>query len=211
MQFSLDEVDPSWHAILKVHIGLIEGILSSIEIAETTPSRVDIFRAFQYPLDRVKVVIFGQDPYPGMGIADGFAFSSRDSKVPASLRNIFRELESDTGCRAPDSPDLTRWMENGVLLLNRTLTTTIGESNSHAKKGWNVITTAIAESLGERDIPAILWGANARELAQHFRYKVESVHPSPLSARNGFFGSSPFTTVNSILRSLNREPVDWSL
>lgn len=211
MRFTLDEVEPSWRSIFEGHVGSIEGILNSIDISDTTPPRVDIFRAFQYPLSDVKVVIFGQDPYPGRGIADGLAFSSRDSNIPASLRNIFKELESDMACKAPQIPDLTRWMENGVLLLNRTLTTTIGKSNSHSKKGWGVITTAIAESLGERDIPALLWGAHARELAHFFHYKVESVHPSPLSARNGFFGSRPFSKVNAILTSLDREPVDWSL
>jgi uracil-DNA glycosylase len=211
MKFSLAEIDSSWHSIFREHISSIDLILDSIDLVNTAPSRSEIFRAFHYPLSDVKVVIFGQDPYPGKGVADGLAFSSHGKKIPASLRNIFKELSSDIGIHVPETPDLTRWMENGILLLNRTLTTTTGESNAHSKKGWKLVTNSLAEALGERDIPAILWGANARELAKYFRYKVESVHPSPLSAHNGFFGSGPFSNINAILNELGREPIDWTL
>ena len=179
--------------------------------ADHAPARADIFRAFTLPLHEVKAVIFGQDPYPGEGVADGLAFSTRGEKIPASLRNIFKEYADDLGLPVPKNGDLTVWHHNGVLLLNRTLTTVTGERNAHYGAGWSAFTSDVAKVLGQLDTVAILWGANARELAPYFKWKIESVHPSPLSARNGFFGSKPFSSANTILRELGRTPIDWSL
>lgn len=175
------------------------------------PARADIFRAFTLPLNEVKVVIFGQDPYPGEGVADGLAFSTRGAKIPASLRNIFKEYSDDLGLPAPKSGDLTTWHTNGVLLLNRTLTTETGKRNAHYRAGWSALTSDVARALGQLDTIAILWGAKARELAPYFHWKIESVHPSPLSARIGFFGSKPFSSANAILKDLGRTPIDWEL
>ena len=143
----------------------------------------------------------------------GLAFSVAPSvqKIPASLKNIFTELMSDVGVPLPKNGDLSPWSGNGVLLLNRILTTKIGESGSHADIGWRKITDHIASELGKRDLVAILWGKQAQELAPFFRLKVEGVHPSPLSAYKGFFGSRPFSRVNEILIAEGKTPIDWSL
>jgi uracil-DNA glycosylase len=127
------------------------------------------------------------------------------------LRNIFKEYAEDLGLPAPKSGDLTTWHHNGVLLLNRTLTTVTGERNAHYGAGWSTFTRDVAKVLGQLDTVAILWGANARELAPYFKWKIESVHPSPLSARNGFFGSRPFSSANAMLEELGRHPIDWAL
>jgi uracil-DNA glycosylase len=210
MNFSFSEVDSSWHEIFTPHIPSLNELLASLPVNHA-PSRNEIFRAFTLPLHEVKAVIIGQDPYPGEGVADGLAFSTRGAKTPASLRNIFKEYSDDLGLPVPKSGDLTSWHHNGVLLLNRTLTTEIGERNAHYGSGWRALTSDVAKALGQLDTVAILWGANARELAPYFTWKIESVHPSPLSARNGFFGSKPFSTVNAIVTDLGRTPIDWSL
>jgi uracil-DNA glycosylase len=210
MNFSLSEVDSSWHEIFTPHIPSISDLLASLPV-DHAPARADIFRAFTLPLHEVKVVIFGQDPYPAHGVADGLAFSTRSAKIPASLRNIFKEYSDDLGLTVPKSGDLTTWHLNGVLLLNRTLTTVTGERNAHYGAGWSALTSDVARALAQLDAVAILWGANARELAPFFNWKIESVHPSPLSARNGFFGSQPFSSANAKLAELGRKPVDWKL
>lgn len=210
MKFSLSEVDSSWHGVITPHIPLLNELLTSLP-DNHAPSRTDIFRAFTLPFHEVKAVIFGQDPYPGVGVADGLAFSTRGAKIPASLRNIFKEYVDDLGLPVPNSGDLTTWHHNGVLLLNRTLTTVTGERNAHYGAGWSAFTGDVAKALGHLDLVAILWGANARELAPYFKQKVESVHPSPLAARNGFFGSRPFSSANAMLEELGRPPIDWAL
>lgn len=210
--FSLDEVHPSWRPFFHLHQSAIQSILSSLSGEEITPVRAKIFRAFATPLEDNRVVIFGQDPYPGDGVADGLAFSTPDgNKIPPSLRNIFKELSSDLGVEAPRSPDLSRWSNQGILLLNRTLTTTPGKRNAHLDAGWRSLTYAIAETLAQREIVAILWGNFAQELAPLFTYRIESPHPSPLSAHRGFFGSRPFSTANQMLLEIGLPPVDWSL
>lgn len=211
MNFSLQEVDPSWHTFFTPYISTINEILSCLD-GEVTPPRNQIFRAFKLPLASIKVVVIGQDPYPGSGIADGLAFSSLEvAKIPASLRNIFKEYASDLGISQPTSADLTRWNDQGVMLLNRTLTTVVGERNAHLSRGWTEITYAAAKLLGEQGVIAILWGNNARELAPLFNIRIESVHPSPLSARKGFFGSKPFSRVNQVLIDQGKSPIDWKL
>lgn len=211
MEFSLTEVDPSWRPFFTEHTLKIEAILRDLDFNEIAPPRADIFRAFTYPLDNIRVLIIGQDPYPGQGVADGLAFSSKALPIPASLRNIFIEYQSDLGLHPPANADLSSWAKNGVLLLNRALTTTIGLRNAHISKGWSELTYALSQYLAAREIVAILWGNNARELAPLFTHRIESAHPSPLSARRGFFGSRPFSRANEMLLEMGKEPIDWKI
>jgi uracil-DNA glycosylase len=206
-------VHSSWEPIFEPIEGLIIEILSRIKDEKIAPTRELIFKAFSMDLATVRCVIVGQDPYPTPGNATGLAFSVPESvqKIPQSLKNIFTELESDLGISPPPRGDLSRWASSGVLLLNRILTTRIGESESHKNIGWQQVTNHIVIELGKRDVVALLWGKQAQDLQKYFRYSVESAHPSPLSAYRGFFGSRPFSAVNAHLRSLGREPIDWRL
>lgn len=170
------------------------------------------------PLDSVRVVILGQDPYHGPGQANGLAFSVNPGiTVPPSLRNIHRELHDDTGLPVPGHGDLTPWARRGVLLLNTTLTVQEGRAASHHGRGWEILTDAVIALLDRRDEPTVfvLWGAHARSkkaLVTNTAHSViESAHPSPLSARNGFFGSRPFSRANAFLAAAGRAGVDWSL
>ena len=165
-----------------------------------------------------KVVILGQDPYHGDGQAHGLSFSVRDGvRMPPSLRNIMNELHDDTGVDIPPSGNLTEWARRGVLLLNTTLTVREGAAGSHQGKGWERFTDAIISSVNvknERTV-FVLWGNHARRkrplITNPAHFVVESAHPSPLSARNGFFGSRPFSRANAALIDAGIEPVDWSL
>ncbi len=206
-------VHVSWQRLLEPLAPEIDRILGRIEDEITAPARDSIFRALELDLEKVKVVIFGQDPYPTPGNAMGMAFSIPPEivRVPASLRNLFQELESDLGVRKPVSGDLSAWESSGVLLLNRVLTTRIGESAAHADLGWQRITDFIAKELGSRGVVAILWGKSAQELSQYFEYQISSAHPSPLSAYRGFFGSKPFSRTNELLIAQGKEPIDWNL
>ncbi|MBY8336990.1 uracil-DNA glycosylase [Alteriqipengyuania sp. NZ-12B] len=174
------------------------------------------------PLDQVKVVILGQDPYHGPGQAMGLSFSVPDGVPhPPSLRNIFRELADDCGIPAPASGDLTAWARRGVLLLNNTLTVEAGNAGSHAGRGWDAITDACVAAVAAREQPAvfILWGSHAQkkasriaELNEPTRHCViRSPHPSPLSAHRGFFGSKPFSRANAFLEQVGLGPVDWQI
>lgn len=182
------------------------------------PDMYDIFNAFKYtPYDKVKAVILGQDPYHGEGEAHGLAFSVKEGvKQPPSLVNIFKELYSDLGIKRPISGSLVKWAENGVLLLNTVLTVHKDMANSHKGKGWELFTDKAIESLNLSSEPIvfILWGANARSkknlITNPIHKVIESVHPSPLSASGGFFGSKPFSKANDYLSKFNRE-IDWSL
>ncbi len=212
MQLPIERVDPSWSPLFVEQQSALIEIFQSLASETHTPTRERIFRAFEYPLEDVRVVIFGQDPYPAPGVADGLAFSSLpDKRIPASLRNIFKELRDDIGIASPETPDLTAWSRSGVMLLNRTLTTVEGERNAHLMNGWRSFTDAAANLLAEQNVVAILWGSNARELAPLFKNRIESVHPSPLSAHRGFFGSRPFSTANRLLQESGREPINWSI
>ena len=206
-------VHVSWQRLLGPLAPEIDRILAQLENEITAPSRESIFRALELDLEKVRVVIFGQDPYPTPGNAMGLAFSipPEISQIPASLRNIFQELESDLGVEKPVSGDLSSWESSGVLLLNRVLTTRICESAAHANLGWQRITDFIAKELGSRGVVAVLWGKSAQELSQYFQYQISSAHPSPLSAYRGFFGSKPFSRTNELLAAQGREPIDWSL
>jgi uracil-DNA glycosylase len=206
-------VHASWQRLLEPVAPEIENILAKIAHEDIAPPREKIFRAFDIDLEEVQVVIFGQDPYPTKGNAMGLAFSvpTNVTQIPASLRNIFQELESDLGFGRPLSGDLTSWERSGVLLLNRVLTTRVGETAAHSDLGWQNITNHIACELGARGVIAILWGKSAQELSGYFSNYISSAHPSPLSAYRGFFGSKPFSRVNELLITQGRSPVNWSL
>lgn len=181
------------------------------------PEMDNIWNAFKHtPYESLKVVILGQDPYHGKGQAHGLSFSVQPGvKIPPSLRNIFKELASDIGCSIPVSGSLLGWAEQGVLLMNTVLTVREGEAHSHRKQGWEAFTDEVIRKLSDRDEPIvfILWGRPAQEkkrlidLTKHVT--IESVHPSPLSANRGFFGSRPFSKTNEQLASWGNSEIDW--
>lgn len=181
------------------------------------PSGANVLRAFSRPLAEVKVLVVGQDPYPTPGHPVGLSFSVAPSvsPVPRSLANIYTELHDDLGIAPARTGDLTPWFEQGVLLLNRVLTVEPGKSGSHRGKGWEQVTQRAIEALVERGGPlvAILWGRDAQSLVPKLGAVpyVASAHPSPLSARNGFFGSRPFSRANQLLEEAGGTPVDWKL
>ncbi len=183
------------------------------------PAEGDVFAAFdRTPLDQVKVVLLGQDPYHGEGQAHGLAFSVHPGvALPPSLGNLMKELATDVGCPRADHGCLEAWADRGVLLLNTVLTVRAGQAGSHAKKGWETFTDAVIKVVAARPRPAVflLLGAPAKKkaaLLDRTRHRViEGVHPSPLSASQGFFGSRPFSAVNRALVELGQEPIDWQL
>lgn len=181
------------------------------------PHGDDVLRAFTYPFDDVRVLIVGQDPYPTPGhpIGLSFAVDPHVRPVPRSLANIYRELDDDLGIAPVAHGDLTPWARNGVMLLNRVLTVQPGLAASHRRKGWEQVTDRAIEALVARDRPlvAILWGRDAQSLKPLLgdTPRIESAHPSPLSASRGFFGSKPFSRANALIREAGGEPVDWRL
>jgi uracil-DNA glycosylase len=181
------------------------------------PQGADVFRAFSRPLADVRVLVVGQDPYPTPGHPVGLSFSVAPDvrPVPRSLANIFAELATDVGCATPASGDLSGWSDRGVMLLNRVLTVAPGASASHRGRGWEPVTECAIRALAARGGPlaAILWGKDAQGLKPLLGEVpwVESVHPSPLSASRGFFGSRPFSRVNTLLEQQGGAPVDWCL
>jgi uracil-DNA glycosylase len=212
MKFDLTEVHPSWHSIFSPHVDSINQSFQALATTEIAPTRESIFRVFTRGIDEYRCVIIGQDPYPGTGVADGLAFSTKPgNSIPASLRNIFREYESDLGLLAPKVGDLTRWSKNGVMLLNRSLTTAVGERNVHTSFAWDRLIRDVAIAIGARGYVAILWGKSAQELSSYFTDRIESAHPSPLSARRGFFNSKPFSRTNALLAKRQQSPIDWNL
>ncbi|MGI9197218.1 MAG: uracil-DNA glycosylase [Candidatus Nanopelagicales bacterium] len=182
------------------------------------PSGAHILRAFSVPLDEVRVLIVGQDPYPTPGHAIGlsFAVSPETRPLPRSLQNIHRELVDDLSVTRPSNGDLSPWTSSGVMLLNRVLTVRAGEPGSHRGQGWEQVTDTAIRGLVQRpDQPlvAILWGRDAQTLAPLLEDTpvIASAHPSPMSADRGFFGSRPFSRANALLEELGAEPVDWAL
>ncbi|MGN6635986.1 MAG: uracil-DNA glycosylase [Oryzihumus sp.] len=181
------------------------------------PAGEHVLRAFSRPLDEVKVLIVGQDPYPTPGHAVGLSFSVAPDvrPVPRSLQNIYAEMGTDLGLPTPSNGDLSPWADQGVLLLNRVLTVRPGAAGSHRGKGWETVTAQAIQALVERGGPlvAILWGRDARNLGPSLGQVplIESAHPSPLSARGGFFGSRPFSRANELLAAQGAGPVDWRL
>jgi uracil-DNA glycosylase len=225
---SLDElaadgrIDPGWARAL-APVGPRIAELGDFLRAETAaghgylPSGDHVLRAFGAPLEDVRVLIVGQDPYPTPGHPIGLSFAVDPDvrPVPRSLANIYRELADDLGTTPPSHGDLTRWSANGVMLLNRVLTVRPGAPASHRGKGWETVTDHAIRTLVARDRPlvAILWGRDAQGLRPLLGDTpvIESAHPSPLSASRGFFGSRPFSRANAMLVAQGGEPVDWSL
>jgi uracil-DNA glycosylase len=177
------------------------------------PDKKHLFRALELKPDQVKVVIVGQDPYPNISDAIGLSFAvpARKTGLPGSLLNIQKEIMTDIGSTTTADGDLTKWASQGVMLLNRVLTVTAGESGSHSKLGWQEITEKIVAHNANLGAVGLLWGSSARELAHLFNEDclVEGVHPSPLSAHRGFLGSKPFSRVNQLLENKGKTPIIW--
>ena len=208
-----NQLHSDWQIALAPLRGNFEAIDAQLVGQEITPAYELVLRSLNTPIDSIRVVIVGQDPYPNPAHANGLAFAvTRNvSPLPASLRNIFKEVISDCAVIHPENGDLTRWADQGVLLLNRILTVQVKQSLTHSNIGWQVITNEVARILGTRDVIAILWGKNAQELSPYFPHElvISGVHPSPLSAYRGFFGSKPFSRVNEILAGQGRSSIQW--
>ena len=216
----LADVHPSWLPGFNRVARELEDIGDRIDAERESgnaiaPASAEIFRAFRQPLDTIRVVIVGQDPYPTPGHAVGLAFSTaRDVRpIPRSLANIYRELHDDLGIEPSSHGDLTRWVDQGVLLLNTSLTVREGDAGSHREWPWKNVTGAALRLLADRGEPlvAVLWGREAQWAAPLLNgvATVESAHPSPLSAHRGFFGSRPFSRVNDLLVAQGSDPIDW--
>ena len=209
----LQPIHHSWKSLIEPLEDDIISTFNKVSLGEYIPSVERIFAPLSTPLDEVKVVIVGQDPYPNVENADGYAFSVRPevTPLPASLVNIFKELESDLGTAMPNNGNLERWSQQGVLLINRTLTTIPGESHAHQRSGWMAITEVIIREVATRGAVGILWGGNAQQMSEYFDSDrvIKSAHPSPLSAYRGFFGSKPFSQCNEILKAIGKTPITW--
>ena len=213
-----------WDDILKdefqkpYYLSIREFLKAEYSTRRIFPPMHDIFNALKYtPFESTKVVILGQDPYHEYGQAHGLSFSVKQGvKIPPSLKNIYAELQSDIGMAIPCHGELTSWARQGVLLLNATLTVREGQANSHQKIGWSTFTDNIIKYLNKssRPIVFILWGGNARSkkayITSNHHLVLESVHPSPLSAYNGFFGCKHFSKANDFLIKTGQEPINWN-
>jgi len=215
-------IDPGWAAALEPVAPQVArmGELLRAEVAAGRPylpAGPNVLRAFAAPFEEVRVLIVGQDPYPTPGhpIGLSFAVERHVRPIPRSLQNIYAELRDDLGVTPPDHGDLSGWSSQGVMLLNRVLTVRAGESGSHRGMGWEAITEHAIRALVSRDAPlvAILWGRDAGTLRPLLGQTpvISSAHPSPLSARNGFFGSRPFSRTNALLAQAGSAPVEWDL
>lgn len=186
---------------------------------EVYPPSDEIFSALEHTqMKDVKIVLLGQDPYHERGQAHGMSFSVKPGvKTPPSLQNMYKELNSELGCYIPNNGFLEKWADQGVLLLNTSLTVRSGQANSHKGKGWELFTDAIIKAVNEQDRPIVyfLWGSNARSKKQLItnpkHLVLETVHPSPLSAYNGFFGCGHFKKANEFLVANQIEPIDWQI
>ena len=200
-------------------IKLINDVRSEYKKKTIFPSKDQVFNAFRYtPYKNVKVVILGQDPYHGVGEAEGLSFSvPLDIRKPPSLVNIFQELHDDLGCSIPNHGSLHSWAREGVLLLNAVLTVVKDHAASHQGMGWETFTDNVIKLINEKDEPVvfILWGRYARSkkklITNPKHLVIESAHPSPLSAYNGFFGSRPFSKTNKYLESKGIKPINWEI
>jgi uracil-DNA glycosylase len=203
-------IHESWREVLAPHSQSVREILRHCE-PDTWPQRSDVFRALAVPRQAVRVVIVGQDPYPTPGHAHGLAFSVPDSvsPLPRSLNNIFRELEDDLGVRRT-AGDLSDWVSQGVLLLNRVLTVRAGQAGSHRGRGWEAFTESVLRAVQPQAV--VLWGNDAQTARGFFGAVpiIASAHPSPLSAHRGFFGSRPFSRINAALTVANGRPLEWA-
>jgi uracil-DNA glycosylase len=218
----LDVLGPGWPEALAPVAGTISDLGDFLREERAAgrgflPAGSNVLRAFSRPLADVRVLIVGQDPYPTPGHPVGLSFSVAPDvrPLPKSLVNIFREYGDDLGHPPPANGDLSPWADAGVLLLNRVLSVAPGQPGSHRNRGWEQVTDQAIRALAARDEPlvAILWGRDARNLRPLLGATacIESAHPSPLSASNGFFGSRPFSRANELLVAQGAEPVDWRL
>lgn len=201
------------------YLKLREFLITEYSSETVFPESVDIFNALKFTSYKdTRVVMLGQDPYHGMGQAHGLSFSvNKGIKIPPSLRNIYKELHTDLGCDIPNNGFLKKWADQGVLLLNTSLTVREGKANSHHNKGWEIFTDKIIKILNKKEEPVvfILWGNNAKSkeafITNKRHFIIKSVHPSPLSANRGFFGSKPFSKTNEFLKSVGEKPIDWQI
>lgn len=217
------KIEDSWKTVLKDEFekpyfkSLTDFVKSEYSSQTIFPPGRQIFSAFEHtPFDRVKVVIIGQDPYHGKGQANGLCFSVSDGiPFPPSLQNIFKELKDDLNIEIPKSGNLERWADQGVLLLNATLTVRESNAGSHQNRGWEQFTDAVIQKLSteKQNLVFILWGSYAQKKgavidpSKHFI--IKSAHPSPLSSYRGFFGSKPFSKTNQFLKSIGKEEIKW--
>ncbi len=213
----------TWSALLQREIGserhteLQQFIAHERLVSTVFPPAQDVYAALELtPFESTKVVVLGQDPYHGLGQAHGLSFSVRgNTPIPPSLRNIFQELFTDVAIQREQNGDLTGWALQGVLLLNTSLTVREGEPGSHKNRGWEHITDTVMSALNEKPtrVVFVLWGAHARNkktlITQAHHVVIESAHPSPLSAHRGFFGSKPFSQINSALEDAGLSPINW--
>ena len=220
-----DQLPPLWQDLLAHETTtpywstLQNFVAAERQVANVYPPLGATFHAFALTAPtEVRVVILGQDPYHSQGQANGLCFSVANGvKIPPSLRNIYKELHADLGIAPSTSGDLTSWARQGVLLLNATLTVRQDGAGTHQGHGWEVFTDAVVRTLGSQKSPIafVLWGAFARNkkslITQPQHTIIESVHPSPLSAHNGFFGSKPFSQINQALRANDSDPIDWQI
>ncbi len=217
------KIETSWQELLKEEFAkpyfqkLVDFVKSEYHERSICPQAKFIFKAFNScPVSKLKVVILGQDPYHSKGVANGLAFSANpEQRIPPSLINIFKEIEQDIGTKIPNSPDLTRWAEQGVLLLNTTLTVRQGLAGSHQNRGWEEFTDGVIKKLSDtqNNLVFLLWGAYAqkkRELIDSRKHLIlQSAHPSPFSAHKGFLGNKHFSKTNQYLAEHNIEVINW--
>lgn len=217
------QIEPSWKALLQSEFekpyfeALIQFVKAEYTRHKIYPPGKYIFNAFNLcPFPEIKVVIIGQDPYHGPGQAHGLCFSVQDGiPFPPSLRNIFKEIENDLGTAVPKTGNLTRWAQQGVFLLNATLTVKAHEAGSHQKKGWETFTDAVIKKIADQKehVVFLLWGAYAQKKAEMIdpnkHLILQSVHPSPLSASRGFFNNHQFSKANLYLSKMGQTPINW--
>lgn len=217
------KIEPGWKSLLSEEFNqpyfkeLVSFVKSEYKSKTVFPPGKEIFNAFNLcPFNEAKVVIIGQDPYHGPGQAHGLCFSVREGVTfPPSLRNIFKEIQNDLGIPVPQNGDLTRWANQGVMLLNATLTVRAHQAGSHQRKGWETFTDKVIQLLSDEkeNLVFILWGAYAQKKGQVIdrskHFVLESVHPSPLSASRGFFGNKQFSQTNDFLQRKGKNPIQW--
>lgn len=221
----IDLIEDSWRSALAKETqqpyfaALQNFVAEERKLLTVFPPETEVFAALTLtPIDQVRVLILGQDPYHDDHQAHGLCFSVQAGvAIPPSLSNIFKELQSDLGYKIPNNGNLTPWAKQGVLLLNTALTVRAHQANSHKDRGWEMFTDAVIEAVNAKTDPVVfvLWGANARKkinLIDQSRHTViESAHPSPLSAYRGFFGSRPFSRINAALRTEGKTEIDWQI
>ncbi len=220
-----DFIKGDWNSILSTEFQkpyfkkLLKFLEAEYNSKNIYPNKKDIFKALNYTsYQNVKVVILGQDPYHGEGLANGLSFSvNNNTPIPPSLKNIFKELNNDLGCYIPNNGDLTSWAMQGILLLNTVLTVEKRKANSHKNIGWENFTDCIISKLDKKDTPIvfILWGNNAISkkslIKNSIHYIIQSVHPSPLSCHRGFYNSKPFSKTNVFLNSIGKSEINWQI